>query len=85
MDGVDWIFWGGGDVEIEEGFFPQKTRKGAAVLAARTPLGRTRVFVAIWNCWLADLKFGHYTCSEGGPYNGERTPSLTMSALSNIS
>ncbi len=29
---------------IEEGFFPQKARKGAAVLTSRTPFGMTVYF-----------------------------------------
>ncbi len=37
-------FVGRQDVWIEEGFFPQKARKGAAVLTSRTPFGMTCVF-----------------------------------------
>ncbi len=34
-------------IEIEEGFFPQKARKGPTVLTSRTPFGMTGViFVA---------------------------------------
>jgi hypothetical protein len=45
-----------------KGLFPQKARKGAAVLAAKAPLGIAMCyFVEDWNSRLVDLKFGHYT------------------------
>lgn len=55
-------FLGAGRLWIEKGLFPQKARKGAAVLAAKAPLGIAMCyFVEDWNSRLVDLKFGHYT------------------------